>query len=155
MAKSLKYEVVSLDQVPFNNSMIFPKSRSSVVLVVDDERVIADTLSIILKKSGYDVLTAYDGKTALELARAVPPSLLITDVVMPGMTGIELAILMVGVFSECKVLLFSGQAATVDLLKKARDMGHDFAILSKPVYPTDMLRRVSECFEVGEMLAHA
>jgi FixJ family two-component response regulator len=78
---------------------------------------------------------------------------LITDVMMPGMTGIELAISMVDAFRDCQVLLFSGQAATVDLLKKARDMGHDFAILSKPVHPTDMLRRVSQCFDVGVAVA--
>jgi CheY-like chemotaxis protein len=151
MANRLKYEVVSLDQVPFRDSNP-PQVRKTVVLVVDDERIIADTLSMILEKSGYDVLTAYDGKTALELARAVPPSLLITDVMMPGMTGIELAISIVSTRTDCQVLLFSGQAATVDLLKKARDTGHDFAILSKPVHPTDMLRRVSECLEVREMV---
>jgi CheY-like chemotaxis protein len=151
MANRLKYEVVALDQVPFRDSNP-PQVRKKVVLVVDDERIIADTLSMILEKSGYHVLTAYDGKTALELARAVPPSLLITDVMMPGMTGIELAISIVSTFIDCKVLLFSGQAATVDLLKKARDTGHDFAILSKPVHPTDMLRRVSECLEAREMV---
>jgi CheY-like chemotaxis protein len=148
MTSPLKYEVVPLNEVPFNRSIAFSESRDGVVLVVDDEQVIADTLSMILSKSGYHVLTAYDGKTALELARATPPALLITDVMMPGMTGIELAILIVNLFADCKVLLFSGQAATVDLLEKARNMGHDFAILSKPVHPTDMLRRVSECFEV-------
>ena len=98
-------------------------------------------------------MTAYDGKSALELARAVPPALLITDVMMPGMTGIELAIVMVDTVPDCKVLLFSGQAATVDLLAVARDIGYDFAILTKPVHPTDMLRRVSECLMAQNMVA--
>jgi CheY-like chemotaxis protein len=166
MANQLKYEVISLDQVPFSDATISrsfsaprpasrPESGGAVVLVVDDERIIADTLSMILSKSGYHVLTAYDGKSALELARGMPPALLITDVVMPGMTGIELAMSMVKIFTDCRVLLFSGQAATLDLLKKAREMGHDFNILSKPVHPTDMLRRVSECFEAEEMLAQS
>jgi CheY-like chemotaxis protein len=147
MSHLLKYEVVSLAEVPWNDSMCFPERRHSVVLVVDDERIIADTLSMILSKSGYDVLTAYDGMKALELARAVPPALLITDVMMPGMTGIELAIMLVSAVADCKVLLFSGQAATVDLLAAARDIGHDFAIMTKPVHPTEMLRQVSECFD--------
>ena len=152
MPRPLKYEVVSLEEIPWNDSITFPKERESVVLVVDDERVIADTLSLILSKSGYNVLTAYDGKTALEIARSVPPALLITDVVMPGMTGIELAIMLVEVIPDCKVLLFSGQAATVDLLAAARDIGHEFAILTKPVHPTDMLRRVKERLDVQEMV---
>jgi DNA-binding NtrC family response regulator len=153
MPRPLKYEVVSVKEIPWNESIAFPKEREPVVLIVDDERVIADTLSLILSKSGYNVLTAYDAKTALEIARSTPPALLITDVVMPGMTGIELATMLVKVIPECKVLLFSGQAATVDLLAKARDMGQEFAILAKPVHPTDMLRRVSECFDVPEMIA--
>ncbi|HEY6377052.1 MAG TPA: response regulator, partial [Edaphobacter sp.] len=92
------------------------------------------------------------GKAALDLARTTPPALLITDVIMPGMTGIELAIMLLEAIPACKVLLFSGQAATLDLLAAARDMGHDFSILSKPVHPTDMLRRVRESFEVQEMV---
>ncbi|XWK75649.1 response regulator [Tunturiibacter lichenicola] len=115
-----------------------------MVLVVDDEKIIADTLSIILTKSGFDTMTAYDATTALELAKATPPDLLISDVVMPGMTGVELAITMSEVHPGCKVLLFSGQAATIDLLAKARESGHDFTTLSKPVHPTDMLRRVTQ-----------
>jgi CheY-like chemotaxis protein len=153
MSYPLNFEVISLDEVPWNDSMSFPSQRESVVLVVDDERIIADTLSLILSNSGYTVLTAYDGKTALELARAIPPALLITDVVMPGMTGIELAITLVEVVPDCKVLLFSGQAATVDLLATARDMGHEFTLLTKPVHPTDMLRRVSNCFGMEELVA--
>jgi CheY-like chemotaxis protein len=152
MPRPSNFEVVSLKEIPWNDSITLPQSEP-VVLVVDDERVIADTLSMILKSNGYDVMTAYDGKTALELARAVPPALVITDVVMPGMTGIELAIKLVKAIPNCKILLFSGQAATVDLLAKARDMGQEFAILAKPVHPTDMLRRVSECFDVPEMIA--
>ena len=149
MAHTFNYEVVPLDQVPCEESV---EQRKPVVLVVDDEHVIADTLSKILSISGYKVLTAYDGKAALELARTTPPALLITDVIMPGMTGIELAIMLVEVIPACKVLLFSGQAATVDLLETARDMGHNFSLLSKPVHPTDMLRRIRENLEVQEMV---
>ncbi len=152
MPRPLKYEVISLDEIPWNDSITFPRERDSVVLVVDDERLIADTLSLILSQSGYKVLTAYDGKTALEIARSVPPALLITDVIMPGMTGIELAIMLVEVIPECKVLLFSGQAATVDLLAAALDMGYEFAILDKPVHPTEMLRCVKERIDAQEMV---
>jgi hypothetical protein len=67
------------------------------------------------------------------------------------MSGVELAISVVEMIPECKVLLFSGQAATVDLLHKAREAGHNFTTLAKPVHPTDMLRRVKGYFSEDEM----
>jgi CheY-like chemotaxis protein len=116
-----------------------------LVMIVDDERTIADTLSAIFMKHGYATMTEYCGINALETATQIPPDLLITDVVMPGMTGVELAISLRKVAPLCKVLLFSGQAATVDLLAEARQMGHRFSTLAKPVHPTEMLARAAEC----------
>lgn len=144
MSPALNSQVVPLAEVPSNGSVSHAEKRRPVVLVVDDERVIADTLSVILSRSGFKVFTAYDGKSALKMAHAVSPDLLITDVVMPGMDGTELAIAMVTAHPDCKVLLFSGNAATVDLLAKARESGHDFALLTKPVHPSDLLARISE-----------
>jgi CheY-like chemotaxis protein len=115
-----------------------------IVLVVDDERVIADTLSVILEKNGFAVMTAYDGISALKIATQVPPKLLISDVVMPRMNGIDLAIAIRQGVPDCKVILFSGQASTADFLLAARLAGHDFVTLTKPVHPTEMLARVSE-----------
>src|SRR5215471_15627583 len=151
MSEKLKFEVIPLSQVPPTQTRF--AGKSPVVLVVDDEQIIADTLSIILSKSGFETMTAYDGLTALELARNVPPDLLISDVVMPQMTGIELAITLTRNVPSCKVLLFSGQAATVDLLEEARRTGHDFTTLSKPVHPTDMLKRISEALTPSETTA--
>jgi CheY-like chemotaxis protein len=149
MSPKLKIDVIPLAEVPTEDVMLVLASQP-VVLVVDDEKVIADTLSIILRQSGFSAITAYDGPTALQLANKFNPDLLISDVMMPGMTGIELAITMTQIMPRCKVLLFSGQAATVDLLEEARSLGHDFTTLTKPVHPTDMLRRISECLSTQE-----
>jgi DNA-binding NtrC family response regulator len=148
MSPSLNSQVVSLTEVPFNDTFPVPKEDRPVILIVDDEKVIADTLAIILSRSGFATFTAYNGSSALETATIVQPQLLISDVVMPGMTGVELAISLGELVPNCKVLLFSGQAATADLLSEAREMGHDFTTLTKPVHPTDMLRRISECLAV-------
>jgi len=118
-----------------------------VVLVVDDESAIADTLAEILSRSGYASITAYDGNSALETALITPPELLISDVVLPGMSGIELAITIRRIYPDCKVLLFSGQASTEDLLAAARREGHHFTLLTKPVHPLDLLARVSDSFK--------
>src|SRR5271170_1521895 len=144
MAKKLKFEVVSVADVPTEDSVALPEEKKPLVLVVDDERIIADTLSMILSRSGFSTMTAYDGLEGLEIAQSVRPDLVISDVMMPGMTGVELAITITQTIPTCKILLFSGQAATVDLLEKAREAGHTFTTLTKPVHPTDMLRRISE-----------
>jgi DNA-binding NtrC family response regulator len=73
-----------------------------------------------------------------------PPEMMITDVVLPGTNGIDLAIHMRRIFPDCKIILFSGQASTADLLAAAGRQGHQFVLLSKPVHPTDLLARISE-----------
>jgi len=117
------------------------------VLVVDDERIIADTLAIILNQAGFDASAAYSGPDAITLARTAKPELIITDVILTpsepkGMDGIEAAIQIRGFLPTCKILLFSGQAATADLLENARARGHEFEILAKPVHPQDLLAKL-------------
>ncbi len=112
------------------------------VLVVDDERVIADTLTIILNQQGYDASAAYSGIEAVEMARQLRPNLIVSDVIMPDIDGIEAAITIRSFLPDCKILLFSGQAATADLLESAREKGHEFEILAKPVHPQDLLAKL-------------
>ena len=114
------------------------------VLIVDDESVIADTLTEILNRSGYAATAAYDAESAMESALMKPPEMLITDVVLPGMNGIELAIRIKRIFPDCKTLLFSGQASTSDMLTSAKSAGHHFTLLNKPVHPKDLLAWVSQ-----------
>lgn len=145
MSPELSYTVVPLAEVPFDRMIPAIEKQQRVVLVVDDERIIADTLSVILSRSGFRVLTAYDASSALELARGLAPDLLLSDVMMgPGMDGTQLAVEMVKCYPECKVLLFSGHAATQDLLAKAHNDGHDFTLMTKPVHPADLLKRIGE-----------
>jgi DNA-binding response OmpR family regulator len=114
------------------------------VLVADDEEVIADTLAIILDHAGFEARAVYSGEEAVETARTFKPDMLISDVVMGGITGIDAALQVRAQLPSCKVLLFSGQAATVDLLGEACRQGHAFELLSKPVHPADLLARVRD-----------
>jgi DNA-binding NtrC family response regulator len=113
------------------------------VLVVDDEAVIADTLAEILSLSGFPAIAAYDGNGALGAALLQPPEMLITDVALPGMNGIDLAITVKRVYPDCKILLFSGHATTADLLASARQAGYRFSLLTKPVAPQEILAAVA------------
>lgn len=112
------------------------------VLVADDERVIADTLAMILNQSGFQAKVAYSGEKALELAAEFQPNMLISDVIMAGLNGIDAAIKIRELLPNIKILLFSGQAATADLLEKARERGYEFEILAKPVHPQDLLAKL-------------
>lgn len=116
------------------------------VFVVDDEHVIASTLAAILQNNGFSARFFTSPLEALAAARLKAPDLLISDVAMPGISGIELAIRMRAQYPTCKILLFSGQAATTDLLEDARALGHNFDLLLKPLPPVELL------FEVGKMV---
>ena len=112
------------------------------VLVADDEPVIADTLAMILNQSGFEARAVYSGERALELAATFAPEMLISDVIMADLNGIDAAIRIQALLPGIKILLFSGQAATADLLEKARARGYEFEILAKPVHPQDLLKKL-------------
>jgi DNA-binding NtrC family response regulator len=112
------------------------------VFIVDDETIIADTLTAILNASGYEARAFYDGESALTACKISCPECVITDVVMPGMSGVAMAMQIREYFPACKVLLFSGQAATADILNAARESGQEFEVLQKPVHPRDLLARL-------------
>jgi DNA-binding response OmpR family regulator len=114
-----------------------------LVLVVDDERVIADTLGAILTRSGFACMVAYNAEDALNIARVIPPQLLITDVAMPGMSGIELATQVKVLIRDCQVLLFSGHTTTADLSTSPKYAVHNFVLLSKPLHPKKLLAHIS------------
>ena len=123
------------------------------VIVVDDEPVIASSVAMILRISGFVAEFFTNPNDALKSARIDPPDLLVSDVIMPQMSGIELAIAAKEICSECKVLLFSGQAATADLLLAARSRGYEFQLLDKPVHPTDLLAAIRALNAAGERRA--
>jgi DNA-binding NtrC family response regulator len=120
-----------------------------IVFVVDDEFVISHSLALILQNKGYAARSFTDPLVALGRIDADQPDLLISDVVMPQLSGVELAIQVQARCSHCKILLFSGQASTIDLLDEARKQGHTFTLLSKPIHPNDLLQ------EIGRLLQNS
>jgi DNA-binding NtrC family response regulator len=133
---------IPVDEVPLGDSAE-SADRRPLVLVVDDEPLVADTLCMILTHAGYYALRAYDGRTALEIASVQAPALLISDVAMPLMNGVELALGVVAIAPECRVVLFSGHATSVDLMR-AYEAGHEFPLLAKPVHPSQVLGQVAK-----------
>lgn len=109
------------------------------VLIVDDERVIAGSLTKIFSKRGYEARAAYSAEQAFEIIAEWLPDLAIIDVILPRMNGIDLAILLKLQYPTCSLLLFSGETATENLLDVAATKGHTFEILAKPVLPSLIL----------------
>jgi DNA-binding response OmpR family regulator len=113
-----------------------------VIYVVDDERLIAETLATILIRAGFIAIAFTDPCLALASAHGAPPDLLISDVMMPAMTGVELGIETRAISPECRVLLFSGKTHPEELLETLQDRGLDFEVLSKPIHPSELLAKL-------------
>jgi DNA-binding NtrC family response regulator len=109
------------------------------VLIVDDETIIANTLAQILNASGYDAKAVYSGETAVQEAEAFAPNVLLTDVIMRGVSGVEVAMQVSKILPGCRVILFSGQASTADLLERATAEGYRFEVIAKPIHPRELL----------------
>ena len=112
------------------------------IFVVDDEYVISYTLAAIFNMNGYLARYFTDPMEALAAAQSDAPDLLVSDVAMPGLSGVDLAIQIRSRYPTCKILLISGQAGTLDLLENARAQGHDFHLLLKPVLPSELLAEI-------------
>lgn len=112
------------------------------VLVVDDEKLVADSLSAILQRFHYDAVPFYDGETAIEAARRQCPDIVLSDVIMPKLNGVETALKIRELCPRARVVLLSGNAATADLMERARSEGHEFELLAKPIHPDELLRRL-------------
>jgi DNA-binding response OmpR family regulator len=113
------------------------------LLIVDDEEMIADTLSMIFRRLGYEAFTAYNGLLGLDAARDLKPNLVLSDVAMPELDGVNMAMRICNALPEVEVLLFSGQAGTMDLLHDAEEHGYHFELLQKPVPPDEIVRKVA------------
>ena len=138
MKKRFNFEVIPISEVPIKLP-IEENSTLPVVLVVDDEPLIANTLVAILRKQHYEANAAYNAEEALIMAQMLPPDYLITDILMPRMTGIDLAIAIKELTPDCKVLLFSGHANAIHLEDDPRYAAYNFPMLPKPIHPDILL----------------
>ena len=114
------------------------------VLVVDDQRLIADTLAEILNNTGFDAVAAYDGFDALDKASRFHPHWIVTDVLMPRMNGVELAIALQKNYPGSSILLFSGQAGISEILNEGHRQGYQFELLAKPIHPMKLIERLKQ-----------
>jgi len=121
-----------------------PEPARRKVLVVDDQKIIADTVGEILEGAGFQVMVAYDGWTALETGYRFNPDYVLSDVLMPRMNGVDLAIAIRKMLPATKVLLFSGQAGISEALLAGKRQGFEFELIPKPIHPIKLIERLKE-----------
>jgi CheY-like chemotaxis protein len=134
----------SIGSLSLTGSSKEPKARRPRILVVDDERIIADTMAEILEGAGFQAATAYDGWNALQVAGILQPDYLLSDVLMPRMNGVDLAIAIRKMYPAARILLFSGQAGITEILRAAQNQGFQFELIAKPIHPLSLVARLKE-----------
>lgn len=112
------------------------------IFIVDDEPTIANTTAQILQLAGFDCVPFIDPLDLINHCAMTPPSLVISDIIMPQMSGFDLAILLRSTQPQCKMILFTRQAGVDDLRAYALDLGHDIEVLSKPLHPAKLIEAV-------------
>jgi CheY-like chemotaxis protein len=121
----------------------------SIVLVVDDDRVLADTLADILRKHGYRPVALYSGEEAVELARRFRPDVLLSDIRMSRLDGIEAARRIRELHPNCRVILFTAQTVSAAMRQTIDRLG--FELLQRPLRPEDVLAALqSNAWDDGE-----
>lgn len=136
---AMHFTTVPVNAGPYQALLQAQEPIRPLALVVDDEPVITDTLTAILNGVGFAALSAYNGIAALEMALLMPPQILITDLAMPGLDGLDLAIAVTRKVPDCEVILFSGHASICEMAARTARYHCDFATLLKPVHPADMI----------------
>ena len=114
----------------------------TVVLVVDDDPVILKLLTVNFELEGYEVLSATQGAEALEVARGHRPAVVVSDIMMPVMSGIDLVATMKAdpELAHIPVILLSAKAQAADI-RTGLDAGADDYV-TKPFEPLDLVSRV-------------
>jgi DNA-binding response OmpR family regulator len=113
------------------------------ILIIDDEKTVAETLAMIVELDDHQAVAVYDGITALEKTDSFVPDCVISDVLVPGMNGIDACAMIEAKHPKCHILLLSGQAETSDLIQRARADGHAWEVLLKPLDPHELLAKLN------------
>jgi CheY-like chemotaxis protein len=114
------------------------------VLIVDDERLTADTLGIIFRKSGFESKVAYSVEEALEIARQFDPELLLCDITMPGRDGLDLMEVLGRERPHCRVLVLTGYYSNLKPVREQMGkMPQGVHVLTKPCQPEELLHEAA------------
>ena len=112
------------------------------ILVVDRDRSVTDTTVMVLKSAGFTAIGAISGEEAIGKATECTFDVLLTDVLMEPMNGVQIALAFLELQPSARVILFSGSNGAASILTQAAEAGHQFAILPKPIHPSELFLRL-------------
>ncbi len=115
------------------------KRSRPLILVVDDEQSLVDAISYSLRREGWEVIVANDGPSAVELQRSMQPDLLVLDVMLPGMDGLQVC-RQIRHQSDVPILFLSARGEDVDRILGLEIGGDDY--LTKPFVMRELVARV-------------
>ena len=127
-------------------------SARAKVLVVDDERPLVELVSSYLEREGFSVLRAFDGKQALELVRSASPDLVVLDIMLPEIDGLEVC-RQLRLFSDAYVLMLTARTEEIDRVIGLSVGADDY--LTKPFSPRELVARVRAMLRRPRTLAGA
>ena len=113
------------------------ESDRPTVLVIDDDRVLADTLAQILRLNGFRPVALYSGEEAVELAERLQPDVVLSDIRMSQVNGIEAAKRIRELHPQCRVILFTAHPVSHEMRRMIH--GLNFELLQRPLHPEDVL----------------
>ena len=121
--------------------------NSPLILVADDEPMVAQTLVEILEEEGFEAISVSDGAAAVHWAGQALPDVVMCDVIMPSLDGIEAAKQIKRLLPQSHIILYSGQPTAGVLVEKAAAEGHKFDVLAKPIKPDLLLKVIAQCLK--------
>ena len=113
--------------------------RGLRVVVVDDERALAELVGSYLSRDGFEVSMAHDGQEAIEQARQVDPDVMVLDLGLPLVDGVEVC-RVVRTFSDCYIVMLTARSEEIDKLIGLSVGADDY--LTKPFSPRELLARI-------------
>lgn len=115
-----------------------------LLMILDDDNAVRQTWTIIFRQQGYEVVPVDRGEAAIDAAQDRAPDILLADIHLPDMSGIEAAQRVQRIAPRCHILLISGDGESSEVLNAARAQGVTFEVLPKPISPPDLIRRIAE-----------
>jgi CheY-like chemotaxis protein len=120
------------------------------VLVVDDDRLVADTMTLIFERNGFAAKAAYSADQALECSREFVPHLLLCDISMPARDGLSLVEDISRELPSCRILVLTGFYSNLKSVREqATKLSRPLGVLTKPCLPSDLLREAATLLATG------
>ena len=123
------------------------KPKKVKVMVIDDDCTVAESTAQLFDRFGYECYAVYSAADALACAESFEPDVVLSDVLMPGLNGVEVCTQIKQMLPNCRILLFSGEVSLAyTLTEDARKHGYNFELLAKPVRPQELVAKIGQLF---------